>query len=158
MLNVDKSMLKRVACAALCALLLAGTPARADDDGDDGGGSTGGGAGHGGGGGSKAPGGSSGRGAPGSGNFLADIRSFGRALVGVTRSGEGGLATDIVASVVDAQASARLRAAGFGVIAQRPGTLVAGNLVRLSPPAGTDTGRALAQARALAPCGPRRPE
>lgn len=145
------SALKRIACVALGVLVLAGTPARADDDGDDGGGSTGGGAGHGSGGGSEAPGGSPARGAPGSGNFLADIRSFGRALVGVTRSGEGALASDIVASGVDAQASARLRAAGFGVIAQRPGTLLAGNVVRLSPPAGSDTASALAQARRLVP-------
>lgn len=152
MAKADPLNLKRMVCAALCALLLGATPARADDDGDADAGSPGSGSAAGGpGAGGEGVGALSARGAPGSGSFLADLRSFGRALTGVQRGGEGNLASDIVASGIDAQASARLRAAGFGVIAQRQGTLVPGSVARLSPPAGTSMANALAQARALAP-------
>jgi hypothetical protein len=144
-------LLRRIACAGLCALLLAAPGARADDDGDDGGPSGGDSApADGGVGGGEAA--SFGRGSQqGSGNFVADLRSFGGAIGAMLRGGAAAPPAELVAAGIDAPARARLQAAGFRLIAERQGTLVPGTTARLAPPAGLDTSVALARARALAP-------
>lgn len=140
----------------LLAVALAAVPASADDDdGDDapGGGASSGATGSAGGG-AGGGAGSESLGRPsitqGTGNFFADVATFGRAI-GSIFSGSAAPREELAAVGLNAAARARLVAGGFTIVAERAGGLVPGNSARLFAPAGLARPAALARARQLAP-------
>lgn len=157
------------AVLALLALLVAGLPAMADDD-DDGPG-PGPGAEAGAGSPGAADGADPGRGgalgAPGTGNFMRDLRSLLGAFGGAPAPAPPrpsappapaqppaaaiAVPNEIALIGVDAPARARLLAAGFTVIEERPAVLLPASLVRMTPPRGLSAAAARDRARSLAP-------
>lgn len=159
---------------ALLLLLLAGAPALADDD-DDGGGPGGGAAGAAPGGPGADPGADPGGGAdpgrgrplgaPGTGDPRRDLRNFLESLTPgrapppapaqaqrpAPAAGATAVPNEITLIGLDAPARARLLAAGFTVIEERPAGLLPGDLVRMAPPRGLSAAAARDRARSLAP-------
>ncbi len=154
---------------ALLALLAGGVPASADDD-DSPGPGPGGGAGSPGGADGADPGRLGALGAPGTGNFMRDLRSLLGAFGGApapapapprpsapppaapqAQAAATAVPNEIALIGVDAPARARLLAAGFTVIEERPAVLLPGSLVRMTPPRGLSAAAARDRARSLAP-------